>query len=234
MTLRKWTNRTGRALAALGLATVALLLAACSAGGGSPVTGSAGGTARVTRGWPGVRARRGRTADGPPGGDSVDPGVPRTLHPALRPPLRTTAALPGPGQAVSPSVVAPAGSRVVTFVNRVSQTIWVAASPDAAHPLAATGWVLPACQSVSIVVPDHYNGRFWGRTGCVFSGGHGHCQTGTATACSSAPGTARSRPRWPSTTSTPLTAWTSTTCPWSTARTCRCGSTPPRAAPRTR
>ena len=30
MTLRKWTNRTGRALAALGLATVALLLAACS------------------------------------------------------------------------------------------------------------------------------------------------------------------------------------------------------------
>jgi hypothetical protein len=67
---------------------------------------------------------------------------------------------------------------VVTFVNRVSQTIWVAASPDAAHPLAATGWVLPAGQSVSIVVPDHYNGRFWGRTGCVFSGGHGHCQTG--------------------------------------------------------
>ena len=67
---------------------------------------------------------------------------------------------------------------MVSFVNRVSQTIWVAASPDVAHPLAATGWVLPAGQSVSLVVPDHYNGRFWGRTGCVFSGGHGHCQTG--------------------------------------------------------
>jgi hypothetical protein len=60
----------------------------------------------------------------------------------------------------------------------MTQTIWVAASPDTAHPLAATGWVLPAGQSVSIVVPDHYNGRFWGRTGCMFSGGHGHCQTG--------------------------------------------------------
>ena len=57
MTLRKWTNRTGRALAALGLATVALLLAACSAGGGSPVTGSAGGTAR---GRPADRLRRPR------------------------------------------------------------------------------------------------------------------------------------------------------------------------------
>jgi len=26
---------------------------------------------------------------------------------------------------------------MVTFVNRVQQTIWVAASPDPAHPLAA-------------------------------------------------------------------------------------------------
>ena len=119
------------------------------------------------------RAADGRTADGPPGGDGVESRA-STAHSTRLSgrPSATTAALPGPGQAVSPSVVAPAGSRVVTFVNRVSQTIWVAASPDAAHPLAATGWVLPAGQSVSIVVPDHYNGRFWGRTGCVFSGGH--------------------------------------------------------------
>jgi hypothetical protein len=66
----------------------------------------------------------------------------------------------------------------VTFVNKVSQTIWVAAAPDPGHPLAATGWVLPAGQSVTIVVPDQWNGRFWGRTGCVFHDGLGHCQTG--------------------------------------------------------
>ena len=180
MTLRKWTNRTGRALAALGLATVVLLLAACSVSGGSPVTGPAG-----------------RTAGGPAGGSAVasapTAAAPLTARPAVTAsipapaahstrlsgrPSATTAAAPGSGQAARPAVVAPAGSRVVTFVNRVPQTIWVAASPDAAHPLAATGWVLPAGQSVSIVVPDHYNGRFWGRTGCVFSGGHGHCQTG--------------------------------------------------------
>ena len=180
MALRKWTNRPGRALAALGLATVALLLAACSVSGGSPVTGPAGGT-----------------AGGPGGGSALasapTAAAPLTARPAVTAsipapaahstrlsgrPSATTAAAPGSGQAARPAVVAPAGSRVVTFVNRVSQTIWVAASPDAAHPLAATGWVLPAGQSVSIVVPDHYNGRFWGRTGCVFSGGHGHCQTG--------------------------------------------------------
>jgi hypothetical protein len=67
----------------------------------------------------------------------------------------------------------------VTFLNDVNQTIWVAASPDASVPLAATGWVLPAGHSVTITVPDKWNGRFWGRTGCVFnSEGAGHCETG--------------------------------------------------------
>ena len=177
MTLRKWTNRTGRALAPLGLATVALLLAACSAGGGSPVTGPAGGTTAVSA----PAAAAPLTAAPLTARPAVTASVPAsTSHPARPAATRSgpAAAASTPGRADSPAVVAPAGSRVVSFVNRVSQSIWVAASPDAAHPLAATGWVLPPGQSVSIVVPDHYNGRFWGRTGCVFSGGHGHCQTG--------------------------------------------------------
>jgi hypothetical protein len=67
----------------------------------------------------------------------------------------------------------------VTFVNRTSQTIWVAAAPSASSPLTATGWVLPAGQSVTIITPNNLNTRFWGRTGCVFnSAGVGHCQTG--------------------------------------------------------
>jgi hypothetical protein len=81
-----------------------------------------------------------------------------------------------------PSVAAgqPAGDqRLVTFVNQMSQTIWVAAAPSASTPLAATGWVLPAGQSVTITTPNNLNTRFWGRTGCVFSSaGVGHCQTG--------------------------------------------------------
>jgi Thaumatin family len=75
---------------------------------------------------------------------------------------------------------APAGSRTFTFVNRVDQTIWLGAGEQTAKPaLATTGWVLPAGQSLSVTVPDTWNGRFWGRTGCTFNAsGTGHCQTG--------------------------------------------------------
>jgi hypothetical protein len=80
--------------------------------------------------------------------------------------------------ASAPTASAAPGARKVTFVNELSKTIWVAASPDPAHPLEATGWVLRPGRSVTITVPNHWNGRFWGRTGCVFHHGRGHCQTG--------------------------------------------------------
>ena len=60
----------------------------------------------------------------------------------------------------------------------MQQTIWVAAAPNPSTPLAATGWVLPAGHSVTITTPNNLNTRFWGRTGCVFHHGAGHCQTG--------------------------------------------------------
>jgi len=68
----------------------------------------------------------------------------------------------------------------VTFVNAVNQTIWVAGAEQTAQPaLPTTGWVLPPEQHVTISVPDRWNGRFWGRTGCRFDGsGHGQCQSG--------------------------------------------------------
>ena len=77
---------------------------------------------------------------------------------------------------------APAASaprRAVTFVNKMSQTIWVAAAPNPSTPLAATGWTLRPGRSVTISTPNNLNTRFWGRTGCVFiSHGVGLCQTG--------------------------------------------------------
>jgi hypothetical protein len=78
----------------------------------------------------------------------------------------------------SDAQAAASGPRRVTFINRVRQTIWVAASPDASHPMARTGWVLRPGRRVTVTVPNHWNGRFWGRTGCVFHGGRGHCDTG--------------------------------------------------------
>ena len=56
----------------------------------------------------------------------------------------------------------------------------MAAGQQTAQPaLSTTGWVLRPGQSLSISVPDHWNGRFWGRTGCSFdTAGQGHCQSG--------------------------------------------------------
>ncbi|WP_370076783.1 thaumatin family protein [Streptacidiphilus sp. MAP12-16] len=78
-----------------------------------------------------------------------------------------------------PPVAAP-GHRTVTFVNALQQTVWVGSGQQTAKPaLTTTGWVLKPGQVLSISVPDHWNGRFWGRTGCSFdASGSGHCQTG--------------------------------------------------------
>ncbi len=72
------------------------------------------------------------------------------------------------------------GPRRVTFVNDLSKTIWVAATPgNAPARLVHTGWTLPAGKQLTITVPNHWNGRFWGRTGCHFdAAGNGGCQTG--------------------------------------------------------
>ena len=123
--------------------------------------------------------------------------APTTTEPTLaRMPSSTPAAGTHPAQAPTSAAAhtAPAASepphseaagqpsgdrRLVTFVNDVSQTIWVAAAPNANTPLAATGWVLPPGQSVTITTPNNLNTRFWGRTGCSFnSAGVGHCDTG--------------------------------------------------------
>jgi Thaumatin family len=85
-----------------------------------------------------------------------------------------------PSAAASPAAASPAVAtfRLFTFVNRENQTIWLAASPDTSHHLSRTGWKLRPGQSVTVRVPNKYNGRFWGRTGCVFHDGKGSCETG--------------------------------------------------------
>lgn len=77
------------------------------------------------------------------------------------------------GQVSHPAV---AGDRTVTLVNGTRATIWPAAWPGSVA--GRTGWTLAAGGSISITVPDRWNARLWGRTGCRFSRGRGHCQTG--------------------------------------------------------
>jgi hypothetical protein len=98
---------------------------------------------------------------------------------AASPAMATSPTTAGPATA-TPTTASPAAAtfRLFTFVNRENQTIWLAASPDTSRPLSRTGWKLAAGQRVTVRVPNKYNGRFWGRTGCVFHGGKGSCETG--------------------------------------------------------
>jgi len=78
----------------------------------------------------------------------------------------------------SGSLVAPAGWRTLTMVNRLDQTIWPAIAADPNHPISATGWVLAPGASLSILIPDHWDVRMWARTGCSFdAAGDGSCVT---------------------------------------------------------
>ena len=170
---RRKTHRWPAAATALVAAATAAMLAACTPGGSTAAgpgavagnvaasAGAAGATGPATPGRPAPA----RTTPATPAGPSAGP-VPSSA------PAPTAQPLP-PAQPVLAS-----GARRVTFVNHLSQEIWVAASPDTTYPLTATGWALPSGQSVTITVPNKYNGRFWGRTGCVFHGDTGHCQTG--------------------------------------------------------
>ena len=160
----------GSAIAASAVAVLLLVTQPWNSGAAAPTAGRAdlGSTSR--------------TAGTSAAASSVYPSpssTSATAHPspsASRTVAARTSASPSPVGAVA----APAGYRTVTFVNDAHQTIWVGAGEQTPKPaLSTTGWVLSAGRSLAITVPDKWNGRFWGRTGCSFnSSGSGHCQTG--------------------------------------------------------
>ncbi len=96
-------------------------------------------------------------------------------------------AVPGAAQGAQVQVAPGAGSspnqvsaRTFTFVNTMSQTIWVGDLNNPGHPLLNNGgWALAPGQTYTLTVPGDWAGRFWGRTGCTFdSAGNGTCLTG--------------------------------------------------------
>jgi hypothetical protein len=167
------------------LTTAAVLLGAITLTAGCAALGAnSAGTAASAGGRPsagaaaavdgGATAAKAATRAPSPAGRSATPTLARM--PSATPKSSTSSA---PAASEPPPSGAAGSRRLVTFVNKMSETIWVAAAPNPATPLAATGWVLSAGQSVTITTPNNLNTRFWGRTGCVFdSAGVGHCQTG--------------------------------------------------------
>jgi hypothetical protein len=127
-----------------------------------------------------------RSVAATPAATTRTPSATAATTPAAEAPRKPTASArprptPSRTKAPAPAALQPAaGTRVFTFVNNVSQTIWLASGQQTAQPaLKTSGWVLRPGQTLSVRVPDHWNGRFWGRTGCSFdASGHGHCETG--------------------------------------------------------
>ncbi|KAL3613962.1 Thaumatin-like protein 1 [Castilleja foliolosa] len=67
-----------------------------------------------------------------------------------------------------------------TFVNKCEYTVWPGILANAGSPrLDSTGFELPQDSTRSFIAPTGWSGRFWGRTGCTFSGSEsGSCLTG--------------------------------------------------------
>jgi len=168
-------------LAATALAVVVVCLAVYAAVGRGG-SGAAGGSAQVaassvTASDEAIGKATAKPSATTPSATPTTKPAPKKKPTASAAPKTTT---PAPEATAAAPPAAKAGSRVFTFVNNVDQTIWLASGEQTAQPaLATTGWVLKPGRTLSVTVPDHWNGRFWGRTGCTFdASGHGHCETG--------------------------------------------------------
>ncbi|ERN07806.1 hypothetical protein AMTRI_Chr08g204400 [Amborella trichopoda] len=69
---------------------------------------------------------------------------------------------------------------VLTLVNNCPFTIWPAIQPNAGHYVPEKGgFALETLQHKSFAAPHtHWSGRIWARTGCTYSTGRFHCETG--------------------------------------------------------
>ncbi len=106
--------------------------------------------------------------------------APGTVIPAAHPGL---CAPPNNAPGGGPGPNPPAGYRTFTFVNNMSETIWVQATTSVGYPVpATTNWEVPAGSTVTTTaIPDGWNGRLFGETGCDAAGGQ--CQTGECSTC---------------------------------------------------
>jgi chitodextrinase len=84
--------------------------------------------------------------------------------------------------ALTPGSAQPAKARTAanvsfTFVNNMTQTVWVGALGNSIPN--GGGWAMAPGATTTISVPGTWSGRFWGRTGCSFNAsGVGNCETG--------------------------------------------------------
>ncbi|HEY0276783.1 MAG TPA: thaumatin family protein [Solirubrobacterales bacterium] len=78
--------------------------------------------------------------------------------------------------AVPAAPSASAAGHTIFMINNTEAPIWPAAWPGSSS--GQTGWTLPAGDGTTFHVPNGWNARVWGRTGCHFVAGKGDCATG--------------------------------------------------------
>ncbi|KAL6517414.1 Thaumatin-like protein 1 [Orobanche minor] len=67
----------------------------------------------------------------------------------------------------------------ITFVNNCGYTVWPGILANAGSPnFDSTGFELSPYSTRAFTAPAGWSGRFWGRTGCIFSESGGSCRTG--------------------------------------------------------
>lgn len=72
-----------------------------------------------------------------------------------------------------------AGAHTVLIVNATAQTLWVATTQQAQHPIPRTRWTLAPGARVTIHLPIGWGGRIWARAGCHTDGsGRLVCRSG--------------------------------------------------------
>lgn len=73
-----------------------------------------------------------------------------------------------------------ASGTTFTFLNSCPYTVWPGVLSNAGSSMLANGgFQLGSGQSMNLVAPAGWSGRFWGRTGCIFStSGQGTCLSG--------------------------------------------------------
>ena len=79
---------------------------------------------------------------------------------------------PGPSPPISKT------AHRFSFVNKCRQDIYVGSFNQVGPHPNNGGWLLQAGATSSVDVPQPFVGRFWPRTGCSYSNGRFHCETG--------------------------------------------------------
>lgn len=95
--------------------------------------------------------------------------------PTVPPPVTPAPTIP-PTTPTTPTTPNPSGTRAFTITNKCAEPVWVAILGKSV--VAGGGFQLAAGQGRTVAVPENWQGRMWGKTGCKPDGTS--CESGSS------------------------------------------------------